>query len=166
MREKIIIWCHLNDEQDYLEKIFGDDCISVRGSDSVEHKESAIYKWRDRDIPVLISKPSIYGYGMNMQFSSNMVFVGLDDSFEKFYQAVRRQYRFGQKHPVNVHIVSSDGEGAIKANIERKKQQHEEMAEEMVEHMRDLMKRHIVGAKIEKTEYHANTKMETPKWLM
>lgn len=164
--ESWLVWCHLNDEQDTLHRLLeGIATASVQGSDSMDQKEERLMGFSHGLYDVLITKPSIAGYGMNWQHSHNMVFVGLDDSFEKFYQAVRRQYRFGQKHPVNVHIVSSDGEGAIKANIERKKQQHEEMAEEMVSHMRDLMKKHLVGAAIEKTEYNANITMEIPAWI-
>lgn len=166
--ESWIVWCYLNDEQDALEKKIngGMTMASVQGSDPMDAKEERLTGFSHGKYRTLITKPSIAGFGMNWQHSHNMVFVGLDDSFEKFYQAVRRQYRFGQKHQVNVHIVTSDAEGAIKKNIERKMQQHEEMAEEMVEHMRDLMKKHIVGAKVEKTEYNANTKMECPEWLM
>ena len=94
-----------------------------------------------------------------------MVFVGLDDSFEKFYQAIRRQWRFGQENEVNVHIVTSDGEGAIKKNIERKQSQHDEISAQMVLHMKEIMQKEIFGASIEKTEYNAQLKMELPEWL-
>jgi hypothetical protein len=163
--DAFIVWCHLNDEQDALEKAITRNNASVRGADSMDVKERRLMGFSHGECDVITTKPSIAGFGMNWQHSHNTVFVGLDDSFEKFYQAVRRQYRFGQTHPVNVHIVTSDGEGAIKANIERKKQQHEEMAAEMVEHMRELMQQHITGACVEKTEYNPTVKMELPAWL-
>jgi len=163
--EAWIIWCHLNDEQDALEKAITRNAVSVRGSDTMDKKERGLVGFSHGDYDVIITKPSIAGFGMNWQHTHNTLFVGLDDSFEKFYQAVRRQYRFGQAHAVNVYIVTSDGEGAIKANIERKKRQHEEMAEEMVHHMRDIMQRHIIGASVEKTDYNANLTMEIPEWL-
>src|SRR5205807_1504838 len=83
----------------------------------------------------------------------DMVFAGLDDSFETSYQAVRRCYRFGQQHVVDVHLVSSAAEGAVKANLERKQQQADEMANSMVSHMRELTRQKIKGATLEKAEY-------------
>jgi len=160
-----IVWCHLNDEQDALEKAIVRDCASVRGADNDTVKEDRLLGFAHGTRDNLLTKPSIAGFGLNLQHAHNMVFVGLDDSFEKFYQAVRREYRFGQKQPVNVHIVTSDGEGAIKANIERKKQQHDDMANEMVTHMRTLMHRHILGAVVEKTEYAPKIKMRLPQWM-
>jgi len=163
--EAWIVWCYLNSEQDALEKAIIRDCASVRGADKDHEKEERLLGFAHGDRENLLTKASIAGFGLNLQHAHNMVFVGLDDSFEKFYQAVRRQYRFGQKYPVNVHIVTSDGEGAIKANIERKMLQHEEMAAEMVEHMREIMQKHVTGATVEKTEYNANVTMEIPEWL-
>lgn len=163
--ESWIVWCYLNSEQDALEKAIARDCASVRGADKDHEKEERLLGFAHGDRENLLTKASIAGFGLNLQHSHNMVFVGLDDSFEKFYQAVRRQYRFGQKHPVNVHIVTSDGEGAIKANIERKMMQHEEMAAEMVEHMHEIMQKHVTGAAVEKTEYSANVTMEIPEWM-
>ena len=90
---------------------------------------------------------------MNWQHCADMVFAGLDDSFESFYQAVRRCYRFGQKDVVNVHLVSSSAEGAVKANLQRKQDQATDMAESMVAHMRELTKQTIKGATMEKSDY-------------
>jgi len=160
-----LVWCHLNDEQDALEKAIDRNHASVRGSDKQDKKEDGLLGFADGRHDVLISKPSIAGFGMNYQHSHNMVFVGLDDSFEKFYQAVRRQFRFGQIEVVNSHIISTDAEDSIKKNLERKMQQHEEMAAEMVEHMREFMQKEIGGAYQEKTEYEANQTMEIPAWL-
>lgn len=159
-----IVWCYLNDESDALRKAIHDN-VEVRGSDSIDDKEQRLLSFQHGDEHCLITKPSIAGFGMNFQHTHNMVFVGLDDSFEKYYQAIRRQYRFGQKHSVNVHIVISDGEGSIKQNIERKQQQHDELSAQMVEHMREFMKREISGACIEKTPYNPTVTMEVPQWL-
>lgn len=90
---------------------------------------------------------------MNWQHCRRMAFVGLSDSFEQYYQAVRRCYRFGQEHVVDVHLVHAESEGAVKANLERKQAQHEEMSRAMVEHMRDLMQAKIGAATMEKTPY-------------
>jgi hypothetical protein len=114
---------------------------------------------------MMISKPSIAGFGMNWQHTHNMIFVGLDDSFEKFYQAVRRQYRFGQTNEVNVHLIVAETEGAVKANLARKQNQHDEISEGMVSHMRELMKRHITGTKQEKTDYNPSVVMVLPDFM-
>ena len=159
-----IVWCYLNDESDALQKAILDN-VEVKGADKMEDKEDRLLSFQHGNEHCLITKPSIAGFGMNFQHTHNMAFVGLDDSFEKFYQAIRRQYRFGQKHQVNVHIIVSDGEGAIKENIERKQLQHNEMTEMMVSHMREFMKSEIVGAKIEKTIYNPQLKMELPSWI-
>jgi len=163
--EEWIVWCHLNAEQDALESAIIRDCVSVRGADSIEDKESRLSAFAAGRAKILISKPSIAGFGLNLQHTRNMVFVGLDDSFEKFYQAVRRQYRFGQTREVNVHIVTSDGEGAIRANIERKRMQHEEVSAEMAALMGPAMKSEIVGAIHTSTGYDAGQNMEVPSWL-
>jgi DNA modification methylase len=109
--------------------------------------------WRKGDVQVLISKPSVFGFGMNWQHCADMVFAGLDDSYESFYQAIRRCYRFGQSEVVNVHLVSSESEGAVKANLERKQVQADDMAQSMVAHMRELTARQIKGITMEKSEY-------------
>lgn len=163
--EEWIVWCHLNDEQDELERLIP-GIASVRGADSMEDKEERLIGFSHGKYKKITTKQSIAGFGMNWQHSRNMVFVGLDDSFEKFYQAVRRQYRFGQTRQVNVHIVVSESEGAIKANLERKQKQHEEMSEQMVSHMRVLMQQHITGTKLEKTEYNPQVDMTLPHWLL
>jgi hypothetical protein len=114
---------------------------------------------------VLVSKPSICGFGMNFQHCSNMTFVGLSHSFEQYYQAVRRCWRFGQTEPVDVTIITSDLEGAVKANIERKERDAEQMIQEMVEYTRDITRRNVRATVKEVTEYNPTVKMEIPDWL-
>lgn len=163
--ESWIIWCHLNDEQDAIEKAVTRNLVSVRGADKFEHKVDGLTGFSTGKYENIVSKPSIAGFGMNWQHTHNQVFTGMDDSFEKFYQAVRRQWRFGQKSEVNVHIIYSDAEGNIKANIERKQRQHDELSRNMVDCMRDIMQKEIRGASIEKTEYLPKVEMTIPKWL-
>lgn len=159
-----IVWCYLNDESEALKHAILDN-VEVKGADKMDDKESRLLSFQHGEEHCLITKPSIAGFGMNFQHTHNHVFVGLDDSFEKYYQAIRRQYRFGQKHQVNSHIVISDGEGAIKENIERKQNQHNEMTDQMVDHMREFMKKEVIGACIEKTAYNPQLKMELPSWI-
>lgn len=147
-----LVWCHTNEESDLLKKAIN-GAVEVKGSDSIDHKETAMNDFSNGDLRVLISKPSICGFGMNWQHCSQMAFVGLDDSYEQMYQAIRRCYRFGQVNNVDVHIVSADSLGAIKKNIERKEKQMEQMQIEMVSHMQEAMKKEIASASTERTEY-------------
>lgn len=94
--------------------------MEVRGSDKPEVKEQAAIDFAAGNIRVLISKPLIFGMGLNFQLCHKMAFVGLSDSFEQYYQAVRRSWRFGQTMPVDVHIITADTEGAVVDNIQRK----------------------------------------------
>lgn len=148
-----LVWCHTNDESAMLAKAI-DGAVEVKGSDSADHKESAMEGFSASSVRVLISKPSICGFGMNWQHCQNMAFVGLDDSYEQMYQAIRRCWRFGQTKPVNVHIVTAEALGAIRANIERKEKQMEQMQLSMVDHMRDAMQKEIKGAAMEKDDYN------------
>jgi len=163
--ESWIVWCHLNDEQDAIEKAITREIVSVRGADKVDQKVERLTGFSTGKYENIVSKPSIAGFGMNWQHTHNMVFTGMDDSFEKFYQAVRRQYRFGQTKEVNVHIIYSDAEGNVKANIERKAKQHDDLSKNMVSCMREIMQKEIRGAGIEKTEYNPTIKMTIPQWL-
>lgn len=101
----------------------------------------------------LISKARMFGYGLNFQHCARMAFVGLSDSFEQFYQAVRRCYRYGQKRNVQVHIFSAESEGQILANIKRKEKQHHEMSAQMIDHMKSIMDKELRGQVIVKDEY-------------
>lgn len=136
--EPWLIWCHLNDEAEILQQLIPGS-VNVQGSDKPETKATSMMDFSHGNLRVLISKPSICGFGMNWQHCARMAFVGLNDSFEQFYQAVRRCYRFGQKRNVEVHIFTAENEGQILANIKRKEQSHHEMSANMIEHMRDIM---------------------------
>ena len=142
--EPWLIWCHLNDEAELLKSLIPGS-VNVQGSDKPEKKSAAMIDFSHGNLRVLISKPSICGFGMNWQHAARMAFVGLNDSFEQFYQAVRRCYRFGQTRNVQVHIFTAENEGQILANIKRKEIQHHEMSANMIEHMRDIMNKELAG---------------------
>jgi hypothetical protein len=150
--EQFVIWCHRNEEAEKLTKLI-DGSVDVAGSDSIDHKEQTIEKFLRGDIRVMISKPKILGAGMNFQNCHNTAFVGLSDSWEQYYQAIRRFYRFGQKQEVNVHVISAESEGAVVENIKRKESQNETIGSEMVKYMSTSMKKEIFGAENERTEY-------------
>lgn len=128
--ESWIVWCNTNLESDMLKKAIP-DAIEVKGSDTAKYKENAANGFVSGEHRVLISKSGIFGYGMNWQHCRNVAFVGLSYSFEDFYQALRRSYRFGQKQEVNAYIVHATTEGAIMKTIKRKIAQHEEMQSQM-----------------------------------
>jgi hypothetical protein len=130
-----LVWCHLNDESSALAAQI-DGAVEVSGSDTDEHKESAMLRFQRGEIRVLVSKPSICGFGMNFQHCHQIVFVGLSHSYESFYQAIRRCWRFGQTAPVEAFVVYDWAEGAVVENLRRKEQESGAMAERMVTIMR------------------------------
>ena len=125
-----LVWCNLNDEGDMLQKLIPDS-VQVSGSDTPDQKEDRMMGFSDGKYRVLITKPKIAGFGMNWQHCADMVFVGLSDSWEQYYQAIRRCWRFGQGKDVTAHIVSADIEGMVVENIKRKDCQSETMVSEM-----------------------------------
>ena len=165
MEGQVLIWCHLNEESELLTQSVH-DAVEVKGADSPEHKTASLMGFAHGDVRVLVSKPKIAGFGMNWQNCNQMIFVGLSDSWESYYQAIRRCWRFGQTKPVHVHVVSADTEGAVIENIQRKDQQNKVLGEKMVEHMKTMMDRSIFAAATTKTEYNPKIKMEIPKWVM
>ncbi len=150
--EQWVIWCHLNDESDKLVAAIP-GAVDVAGSSSMKQKEDAVHGFLDGSIRVIVSKPKVLGAGMNFQCCHNTAFVGLSDSWEQYYQAIRRFYRFGQTKIVNVHVISAESEGAVVANIKRKEDQNQTMGAEMVNHMSNAMKKEIFGMSNEKSEY-------------
>ena len=159
-----IVWCNLNSESDALVRAI-DGAVEVRGSDSENEKETTLKYFADGRIRVLVTKPSIAGFGLNWQHCADIVFVGLNDSWEQVYQAIRRCWRFGQTKPVNAHFIASELEGAVIANIMRKDAQAQRMAAEMVRHTADLTRAAVHGAARETTEYQPKIDMRVPKWL-
>ena len=157
-----IIWCNLNSEGDAVEKLIPGS-VQVAGSDSAEFKEQAVLDFLEGRTRVLITKPSMFGFGLNLQCCHSMVFLGLSDSYEQFYQAVRRCWRFGQTQPVDCWVVTSDLEGAVVQNIQRKEQDAARMAEEMVANMHDLNEQAIRGTVRTAVEY-ATDKAEGANW--
>ena len=132
--EQWIVWCETNDESAQLSNAIA-AAVEVKGSDKDSHKENSARDFAHGKIRVLVSKASIFGFGLNFQSCHNMAFASLSNSFEMTYQAIRRCYRFGQKKDVNVYYAVTDTCDSIKANIARKTQQFEEMFSELVKYM-------------------------------
>lgn len=158
-----IVWCHLNDESDALTKAIP-GAVQVRGSDSIDSKRDALDRFSTGAIRVLITKPSIAGHGMNWQHCCQMAFVGLSHSFEQFYQAARRCWRFGQDRDVHVHLFTAESEGQVLESLKRKERQHEAMSAEMSDHMGALVREEVMGeTTIERPEYRRDV-ASGPGW--
>lgn len=164
MTGPVLTWCHLNDESSKLAAQI-DDAKEVYGSMKPDEKESRLMAFSDGNIDRLVTKPKIAGYGLNWQHCNQMIFVGLSDSWESFYQAVRRCWRFGQTRPVTVHIITADTEGAVLENIRRKQRQNDELTREMAFVMRDLTIAEIRGAEHERADYFPSQPIEVPSWM-
>jgi DNA modification methylase len=144
------VWCNTNYESDALKAAIP-DAVEVRGADSEDKKERAIAGFLDGSIRVLISKPSMFGYGLNLQHCANVAFVGLSYSFEDFYQALRRSYRFGQKRPVNCHVITAATEHAVLSTVKRKIEQHQTMQTNMRNASALLTKKDMTRMKLDIT---------------
>lgn len=142
-----------------------DGSVEVRGTDTTEYKVETLNGFTAGSVKRLITKSSIAGMGLNWQGCHNMIFVGLSDSYEMMYQAIRRCWRFGQTHPVDVHIVTSEAEGAVKDNIDRKEKQAALMTAEMVKHTRDILEQEIRGTVKISIPYNPKVEMIVPEWL-
>lgn len=162
--EPWLIWCNLNTESEAITKAIP-DAVEVRGSDSQAQKEDRLLGFSEGRYRILVTKPSIAGFGMNWQHCPNMAFVGLSDSYEQFYQAVRRCWRFGQTKAVHAHIITADIEGAVVKNIQRKEADAMRMAEEMVMHMHTINERNIKGSERMDRSYVATKNIQLPAFL-
>ena len=150
-----VAWCHLNEEGHMLEKMIP-GAVEVEGNDSDEFKEETFDAFASGQIRVLVSKPIIAGFGLNWQHCAHQTFFP-SHSFEQWDQAIRRCWRFGQKQPVRVDVISSEGEAGVLANLNRKAHQAEQMFAKLVELINNELR-------IEKTNKH-NTKQTNPSWL-
>lgn len=161
--ENWLVWCNLNDESKLLHELINES-VEVKGSDKAKHKTDSSISFANGDIKCLVSKPLIFGMGLNFQSCHNMIFVGLSDSYEQYYQAVRRCWRFGQEYEVNVYIVISAKEGCVKENIERKQEDADTMQQEMLKHTKEITKENIKATCRISTPYNNNLKMILPVW--
>ena len=162
--KQVLVWCDLNDESKALTDAIN-GAVEVRGDNTPEHKVNAMNGFTVGNIRSLVSKPKIAGWGMNWQNCNIMIFVGLSDSFEAFYQAVRRCWRFGQKNPVDVYIITSEADGCVKDNIERKQSDAERMKKELVYFTKDILTAEIRHTTRITESYMPTEIMILPNWL-
>ena len=149
-----VSWCHLNDESALLTKII-DGAVEVAGSESPDAKEEKLQAFSNGEIRVLVTKPSIGAWGLNWQHCHRMTYFP-SHSYEQMYQATRRLWRFGQKNPVTVDIVTTEGGRNVVANLQRKSAQADAMFDALVAHMNNAMA-------IDQHTYQ--TEIEVPAWL-
>lgn len=157
-------WCNLNAESEALAKAIP-GAVELRGSDSDDDKERKLIDFAEGRIRVLITKPSLTAFGLNWQHCAETGFVGLNDSFEQVFQAIRRFWRFGQTKPVTAHFIAAETEGAVVANLRRKEADAEHMAAALVEHMADLSSAAIRGAERTRADYSPLIPMTIPEWI-
>lgn len=159
--ESWLIWCDLNDEADLLRKSIPGS-VEVRGSELANAKEEKLEAFAACESRIMITKPTIAGFGLNWQHCSRMVFCGISDSYEQQYQSIRRCWRFGQTRPVDVYFVSSEAEGTVVDNVRRKEQQAMKMFDEIVAHMSQFS---IGKQNRDRADYNPLIRMEVPSWL-
>jgi hypothetical protein len=157
--ESWIVWCDTDYEADALTEAMP-HAVEVRGSMLAEVKERKLDAFSRGEAKVLVTKPSVAGYGLNWQHCARVAFAGLSFSYENYYQAIRRCWRFGQTRPVHCHVVCADTEAAIGAVIARKAGDHDKMKREMTMAMRRAMR-----IEAELSSYNPNKKAALPAWL-
>lgn len=159
-----LCWVDYNDESSMLHKKIAGS-VEVKGSDEPEYKSDASIRFANGNIGCLVSKPSIFGFGSNFQNCHKEIFCGLSDSMERFYQAVRRCWRFGQKDPVDVYIIMSEREMNILDNIKKKQAQMNEMQKQMTALMKEVTLSEIRHTTRITTAYNPRKEMELPSWI-
>ena len=162
--EPWVFWCGLNKESAALTKSIP-DAVEVSGSMKTEEKERRLMAFSRGEVRVLVTKASIAGHGMNWQHCARQAFVGIGHSYEQFYQATRRLWRFGQTRPVHTKIIISEREGPVLRNIERKQAAADEMMRGMIRNMADITRENLTRTGRTMTCYSPTVDMVVPEWL-
>lgn len=162
--EQWVIWCDLNAESEALTKAIK-GAVEVKGADSTDYKIDVFNKFVTGEVKRLVTKPLIAAWGLNWQHVCKSAWVGLSDSYEQFYQALRRMYRFGQKRQVDAHIFISNLETAVLKNIHRKDADTRRIQEEMARHMHDFMNAELFPTSRQTIAYTPKTQIQLPSFL-
>lgn len=162
--EPWVIWCDLNAEADALRGAIP-GAVEVRGTDDPEQKERVLRDFAECRIRVLITKPKIAGFGLNWQHCRRIAFVGVSDSWEAYYQAVRRCWRFGQTQAVYVYLFVSDQEGAVRANLEHKEREAKAMYESLSAETASALRDEVLGQSRMTNSYEPNAEIDIPDFL-
>lgn len=164
MDRPFVWWCNLNSEAEAIAKAVP-GMVNLHGGLKDTEKERIILDFCEGRIQRLVTKPSIMAMGVNAQICADTGFIGLNDSFEQVYQAIRRFWRFGQTKPVTVHMIAAETEGAVVANLRRKEADADRMAAAMVRHMADLSTRAIRGQVRDTPDYTPEKPITLPTWI-
>lgn len=162
--ERGICWCDHNAESELLSKLIR-GAVEVTGSQDDDEKEAAIDSFISGERRVMVTKPSLAGFGLNMQFARRVAFCGVSHSWEQFFQAIRRSWRFGVSGEVNVHVVVSELEGKVLDNLKRKQGDADERFEETKKHVERHVRASVVGSSSGRDEYKPNQMIEVPSWV-
>jgi DNA modification methylase len=160
-----LVWCELNDESHALADAI-EGAEETLGTDKEEEKERKVFGFTIGAPRVMVTKAKVAGTGMNYQHCAHMIFVGITHSFEQYYQAVRRCYRFGQRRPVRVDIVTSELEGKVLENLKRKESEAAEMSEEMVALTREQMRIELGTASKPREQSYSESTKTGADWTM
>jgi superfamily II DNA or RNA helicase len=162
--EPFVWWCQLNDESRALAQALP-DAVEITGSDPEELKEERLLSFLRGERRGLVSKVPIAGFGINMQHCAWTGFVGLNDSWEQVFQAVRRFWRFGQTRPVQAHFIAAETEGAVVANLKRKEADAERMLAGMICHTREISMEAVRGLERDRPNYLPTQPLQLPTWM-
>ncbi len=162
--EQWIAWCGLNDEADAITAAVP-GAVNVQGSDDPDVKAGRLLDFAEGRIRVLITKPSLAGFGLNFQSCARMVFCGLGDSYELYYQAIRRCYRYGQQRPVQAHIVLADAERVIAENVRTKERTARETTAGLIAAIAAQNRRELFAGTSKGDDYEPRRPLTVPGWL-
>lgn len=162
--DQIMVWCDLNYESEIASKWI-DGCVEVSGHHDDDYRADALSGFIAGHNRVMVSKPSIFGFGMNLQHCHIVIYCGLSDSWERFYQSLRRFWRFGQREPVTAYLIISNQEQAVLQNIKRKERDVDLMMAETARFMSDISSKKIHGAVKETDKYIPKESIKIPLWL-
>lgn len=162
--EPWLIWCGLNDESSALTAAIP-GAVEVRGNDDPDDKAARLLDFAEGRLRVLVTKPSIAGYGLNFQRCARMAFVGLGYSYELYYQAIRRCYRFGQKRPVIAHVVLSEAERSILDTVQAKERQAAELSGGLLAEVREYERAELFAGTTSGDSYEPSLPLTLPSWI-
>lgn len=165
--ESWLCWVGRNDEGRLLARAAGEyaDVALVEGSDDPDDKARALLAFQRGDVQVLVTKAKIAGYGMNFQRCARTMFVGLDDSFEAYYQAIRRVWRYGQAREVHAHVVISDVERQVYANVLDKQRRHDELAAGLLRGLVEHERAELYAGTSKGDSYEPAHPLTVPDWI-
>lgn len=164
--DQAVVWCDLNDEQDRVAELLGDRCVSIDGGTDDEDRLAMHERWKAGEVPVLVTKVLMFGFGLNWQHCCRQIFVGASNSYERTYQGIRRSWRFGQVREVTVDMVRADLEGAVSENYKRKEADDARMGAAMRALVGDAIRAEVRGLTREFNSYAPDVPARTPSWVV